>query len=242
MAEHFLAQRGTLWAWTTQDFPPPSPPFAGAGGKAFVPFGIGYIDLRRREGRDRVSPRRTPKSFAGGHGHGARRRAVPHQQRRQRGRDVRVPAGRVRSIHDSWMFAVIGVGLHPFGRFGDTTAIDMGGGCDPGPRLPTPASSGGRSRSRSAAATRSTTPMRWSRSWASPVSRSPTSTTAAPTAASALFAGGADRIRTGEYDIGIAVGHGQAPARRVHRRPPVCMRARRGTASSVTSSRRSSSA
>src|SRR5205823_8454398 len=45
MAEHLLARRGTLWAWTTQDFPPPAPPFAGAGGKAFVPFGIGYVDL-----------------------------------------------------------------------------------------------------------------------------------------------------------------------------------------------------
>jgi uncharacterized OB-fold protein len=45
MAEHLLARRGRLWAWTTQDFPPPSPPFAGAGGRAFVPFGIGYVDL-----------------------------------------------------------------------------------------------------------------------------------------------------------------------------------------------------
>jgi uncharacterized OB-fold protein len=45
MARHLLARRGTLWAWTTQDFPPPSPPYAGAGGKAFVPFGIGYVDL-----------------------------------------------------------------------------------------------------------------------------------------------------------------------------------------------------
>jgi uncharacterized OB-fold protein len=45
MAEHLLARRGRLWAWTTQDFPPPSPPFAGAGGKNFVPFGVGYVDL-----------------------------------------------------------------------------------------------------------------------------------------------------------------------------------------------------
>jgi uncharacterized OB-fold protein len=45
MAEHLLARRGRLWAWTTQDFPPPSPPFAGPGGKAFVPFGVGYVDL-----------------------------------------------------------------------------------------------------------------------------------------------------------------------------------------------------
>jgi len=45
MGQHLLATRGTLWAWTTQDFPPPSPPFAGANGKAFVPFGVGYVDL-----------------------------------------------------------------------------------------------------------------------------------------------------------------------------------------------------
>jgi uncharacterized OB-fold protein len=45
MAQHLLARRGTLWAWTTQDFPPPSPPYGGATGKAFVSFGIGYVDL-----------------------------------------------------------------------------------------------------------------------------------------------------------------------------------------------------
>ena len=45
MAEHLLARRGRRWAWTTQDFPPPSPPFAGAGGREFVPFGVGYVDL-----------------------------------------------------------------------------------------------------------------------------------------------------------------------------------------------------
>jgi uncharacterized protein len=45
MAEHLLARRGRLWAWTTQDFPPPSPPFAGPSGRDFVPFGVGFIDL-----------------------------------------------------------------------------------------------------------------------------------------------------------------------------------------------------
>jgi len=45
MAEHLLARRGRLWAWTTQSFPPPAPPYAGATGKDFVPFGIGYVDL-----------------------------------------------------------------------------------------------------------------------------------------------------------------------------------------------------
>ena len=45
MGDHLLARRGRLWAWTTQDFPPPSPPFGGAGGRDFVPFGVGYVDL-----------------------------------------------------------------------------------------------------------------------------------------------------------------------------------------------------
>jgi uncharacterized OB-fold protein len=45
MEEHLLARRGTLWAWTTQSFPPPSPPYVGATGKDFVPFGVGYVEL-----------------------------------------------------------------------------------------------------------------------------------------------------------------------------------------------------
>jgi len=46
MAEHLLARRGRLWAWTTQEFPPPSPPYLGPTGKAFVPFAVGYVELR----------------------------------------------------------------------------------------------------------------------------------------------------------------------------------------------------
>jgi uncharacterized OB-fold protein len=45
MVEHPLARRGRLWAWTTQDFPPPAPTYTGASGRAFVPFGVGYVDL-----------------------------------------------------------------------------------------------------------------------------------------------------------------------------------------------------
>jgi uncharacterized OB-fold protein len=40
-----LPRRGRLWAWTTQEFPPPSPPYAGATGDAFVPYGVGYVEL-----------------------------------------------------------------------------------------------------------------------------------------------------------------------------------------------------
>jgi len=45
MAEHLLSRRGRLWAWTTQEFPPPSPPYAGPTGAAFVPYGVGYVQL-----------------------------------------------------------------------------------------------------------------------------------------------------------------------------------------------------
>jgi uncharacterized OB-fold protein len=45
MAEHLLPRQGRLWAWTTQHFPPPSPPYVGPTGKDFVPFGIGYVEL-----------------------------------------------------------------------------------------------------------------------------------------------------------------------------------------------------
>ena len=45
MAEHLLSRRGRLWAWTTQEFPPPSPPYAGPVGDAFVPYGVGYVEL-----------------------------------------------------------------------------------------------------------------------------------------------------------------------------------------------------
>lgn len=45
MREQLLERRGRLWAWTTQSFPPPSPPYTGPTGEAFVPFGIGYVEL-----------------------------------------------------------------------------------------------------------------------------------------------------------------------------------------------------
>ena len=53
MTEILLPRRGTLVAWTTQGFPP-GPPYAGATGKDFVPFGVGLVqldDVIRVEGR-----------------------------------------------------------------------------------------------------------------------------------------------------------------------------------------------
>src|SRR5262245_51936143 len=45
MGEQLLARRGKLWAWTTQHFQPPAPPYTGPAGDAFVPFGVGYVEL-----------------------------------------------------------------------------------------------------------------------------------------------------------------------------------------------------
>jgi len=45
MGKHLLPRRGRLWAWTTQSFPPPSPPYTGPSGKEFAPFGVGYVEL-----------------------------------------------------------------------------------------------------------------------------------------------------------------------------------------------------
>ena len=57
-----LPARGTLWTWTTQGFPPKSPPYvADAEGEEFVPFAVGYVELAgyvRVEGRLTESDRR----------------------------------------------------------------------------------------------------------------------------------------------------------------------------------------
>lgn len=39
-----LAERGTLWSWTVQRFPPVSPPYRGVG--SFEPFAVGYVELQ----------------------------------------------------------------------------------------------------------------------------------------------------------------------------------------------------
>lgn len=44
MSEVLLPRRGTVIAWTTQGFPP-GPPYLGATGKDFEPFGVGLVQL-----------------------------------------------------------------------------------------------------------------------------------------------------------------------------------------------------
>lgn len=41
-----LARRGTLWSFTTQQFPPPSPPYDGDDtAETFQPYALGYVEL-----------------------------------------------------------------------------------------------------------------------------------------------------------------------------------------------------
>jgi uncharacterized OB-fold protein len=54
MAERLLPRRGTLVTWTTQGFPPAVPYAGDETGEAFVPFGVGLVqlgDVVRVEGR-----------------------------------------------------------------------------------------------------------------------------------------------------------------------------------------------
>ncbi len=39
-----LATEGTLWTWTVQRFPPPTPPYVAPPG-GFKPYGVGYVEL-----------------------------------------------------------------------------------------------------------------------------------------------------------------------------------------------------
>jgi uncharacterized OB-fold protein len=45
MGDELLDRRGRLWAWTIQEFAPPSPPYLGPAGDEFEPFGVGYVEL-----------------------------------------------------------------------------------------------------------------------------------------------------------------------------------------------------
>ncbi|WP_174183767.1 Zn-ribbon domain-containing OB-fold protein [Nocardia barduliensis] len=38
-----LSRSGTLYTWTTQQFPPPSPPYRGP--EEFEPFAVGYVEF-----------------------------------------------------------------------------------------------------------------------------------------------------------------------------------------------------
>ena len=68
-----LSRTGTLWSWTSQDFRPKSPPYAGP--EAFTPYLVGYVELPGQViVETRIDRRGTGRSVAGaGDGAGDRR-------------------------------------------------------------------------------------------------------------------------------------------------------------------------
>lgn len=56
-----LAQKGVLWTWTVQRFPPKAPPYAGpTDPERFRPFAVGYVEL---PGQLRIEARLTDCAF-----------------------------------------------------------------------------------------------------------------------------------------------------------------------------------
>ena len=108
--------RGELWSWTIQHIQP-KPPYRGP--EPFEPFAVGYVDL----GPVRVEARlgRSRRPMRGGSATPVRLVAgAPDDERRRRGR---TSSCRRTTLGDDGR--IVGVGLHPFGRF-DVSGREMG--------------------------------------------------------------------------------------------------------------------
>ena len=113
MQEVRLSEVGRLWAWTAVTAAPP-------GYEGPVPYGFGIVELEAEALR--VVGRLTE----------------PDPSRLAAGQPMRVVVERLPGDLDMWAFApeacdadmtgveIVGVGLHPFGRFEDATATSMG--------------------------------------------------------------------------------------------------------------------
>ena len=202
------------------------------------PYGVGYVELA---GEVKVETRLTePERAADRHGDGARARAVPHRRRRQRGRHLRVPAvgeraerGADDGRRDRRSRAA---SVRPLrGRVGDRDGRDR----DP-PRARGRGRRVARHPVRVRRELRGRQPRRGRRAaWDSRESPSTTSTTAArPRRARSRW----PPTRSGSASTTSASPSAWTSTSRARSAPTrACTRARRGTASSATSSPRSSS-
>ena len=120
-----LPDRGTLWTFTTQDFRPPSPPYDGTDtAETFQPYALGYIEL---PGVVMVEARLTePDPARLAIGQPMRLAIVPYTVRADGTQVMTFAFAPAETRQGGMMEAVIvGVGLHPFGRFGGKSAMDM---------------------------------------------------------------------------------------------------------------------
>ena len=154
MEETLFAPRGTLWTFTTQEFIPKSPPYARKETEeSFGPSPSATSSSRGRRG-SRAGSTATTSTRCHRHGDGGRRGAVHGDED---GNEVVTYAFRPvqrSSEHEQRHGAIIGIGLHPFGRFDGVTAMDMGVLRSAPGAAATRASTGRTSSSRTAAACR----------------------------------------------------------------------------------------
>ena len=135
MSELLLPRRGTLVAWTTQGFVPKLP-YAGRETADDVRAVRCWADpVGRRRARRGQTDGERPGQAPRRDGRRTVDRAVLHRGRRDRGAHLRLHRGGARKLTERvaersrrpqmYDVAIIGVGLHPFGRFGDKPAMEM---------------------------------------------------------------------------------------------------------------------
>ena len=127
--ERLLEPRGSLYTWTTQSFPPVAPPYVGDTGKdTFEPYGMGWVQLSDTLMIESRLTESDPDKLEFGMPVELVLIPLTGRRRGQRGPVVRLPAGDplIERGADMYDVAIIGVGLHPFGRFPGKSAVEMG--------------------------------------------------------------------------------------------------------------------
>ncbi len=128
MAAVELADRGTLFTFTTQAFLPKEPYTGPETEENFAGYALGYVEL---PGEVMVETRLTESDPTKLRiGMPVQLVVVPFRARcrRHRGHDVRLRTrlGGTRTRRVVVNVAIVGVGIHPFGRFEGVTGLDLG--------------------------------------------------------------------------------------------------------------------
>ncbi len=131
MERHLLGRRGTLWTFTTQGYLPKEPYTGPETDETFAGYGLGYVELPGEVIVESRLTERDPTRLAIGQPMElvivpfrmrCRRNGRPHVRLRAGGRARRHRA-RERVVTG---VAIVGVGIHPFGRFEGVSGLDLG--------------------------------------------------------------------------------------------------------------------